>query len=289
MRKSEINRSVAWLSSMAAALIIAGCAGPQTVPPSDTLAGSTPPAAPAPMAGAPAADAAPDRDAAPAAPATAPAVSRYVVKRGDTLSSIASANGCTVNDLRGWNRLGRRGKLAIGQVLRIAPRAAAQAGAAPAAANPPSESAVPAAQTQADSTSDRQVAKETKRHAQRVVLAWPAKGAIVEMFEPGRNRGIQIAGRAGDPVRAAASGRVMYAGAGLNGYGTLILVQHNADFLTAYAHNRKLLVKTGDIVQQGDAIAEMGDVDNARVAVLFEVRRDGKPVNPLPYLPNRQG
>ncbi|EMH3388025.1 peptidoglycan DD-metalloendopeptidase family protein, partial [Burkholderia multivorans] len=83
--------------------------------------------------------------------------------------------------------------------------------------------------------------------------------------------------------------RVMYAGTGLNDYGSLIIVQHNADFLTAYAHNRKLLVKTGDVVHQSDEIAEMGDLDNSRVALLFEVRRDGKPVNPLPYLPAPQG
>ncbi|HDR9565729.1 TPA: peptidoglycan DD-metalloendopeptidase family protein, partial [Burkholderia stabilis] len=137
--------------------------------------------------------------------------------------------------------------------------------------------------------SDRQVVKETKRHAGGVALTWPARGKIVDGFRPGQNRGIQIAGRPGDPVRAAADGRVMYAGTGLNDYGSLIIVQHNADFLTAYAHNRKLLVKTGDIVRQGDAIAEMGDLDNSRVALLFEVRRDGKPVNPMPYLPSSQG
>ncbi|MBN3819950.1 peptidoglycan DD-metalloendopeptidase family protein, partial [Paraburkholderia sp. Se-20369] len=131
--------------------------------------------------------------------------------------------------------------------------------------------------------------KETRRHASGVALTWPARGSVVEPFKPGQNRGIQIAGRPGDPVRAAADGRVMYAGVGLNGYGSLIIVQHNADFLTAYAHNRKLLVKTGDVVRQGDAIAEMGDLDNSRVALLFEVRRDGKPVNPMPYLPTSQG
>ncbi|HDR9833212.1 TPA: peptidoglycan DD-metalloendopeptidase family protein, partial [Burkholderia cenocepacia] len=144
-------------------------------------------------------------------------------------------------------------------------------------------------QAAASTASDRQVVKETKRRAGGVALKWPATGKIVDGFRPGQTRGIQIAGRPGDPVRAAADGRVMYAGTGLNDYGSLIIVQHNADFLTAYAHNRKLLVKTGDIVHQGDAIAEMGDLDNSRVALLFEVRRDGKPVNPMPYLPSSQG
>ncbi|HDR9204991.1 TPA: peptidoglycan DD-metalloendopeptidase family protein, partial [Burkholderia vietnamiensis] len=136
---------------------------------------------------------------------------------------------------------------------------------------------------------ERRVVNETRRHASAVSLTWPARGKIVDAFRPGQNRGIQIAGRPGDPVRAAADGRVMYAGTGLNDYGSLIIVQHNADFLTAYAHSRRVLVKTGDIVRQGDAIAEMGDVDSAHVALLFEVRRDGKPVNPMPYLPSSQG
>ena len=118
-----------------------------------------------------------------------------------------------------------------------------------------------------------------------VTLVWPAQGRVIEPFAPGTTRGIEIAGKAGDPVIAAADGKVMYAGTGLNEYGSLIIVQHNKDFLTAYSHNRRLLVKTGDMVHQGQQIAEMGSENNDRVAVLFEVRRDGKPVDPMPYLP----
>ena len=117
---------------------------------------------------------------------------------------------------------------------------------------------------------------------------WPAQGTIVEGFQAGATRGIEIGGQPGDPVRAAADGKVMYAGTGLNEYGSLIIIQHNKDFLTAYSHNRRLLVKTGDIVRQGQEIAEMGDEKNTRVSVLFEVRRDGKPVDPMPYLPAKQ-
>ena len=131
----------------------------------------------------------------------------------------------------------------------------------------------------------RQVAHETARHASAVSLTWPAGGKVVEGFQPGETRGIEIGGKPGDPVRAAADGKVMYAGTGLNSYGSLIIVQHNKDFLTAYSHNRKLLVKIGDIVRQGQQIAEMGDENNSRVSVGFELRRDGKPVDPLPYLP----
>ena len=289
MKTREIHPKAAWLSGLAAVLVMAGCASTQSVPPSDTLAGkpadTSPPAAQlaAPM---------------PAAPILV--AQKYVVKRGDTLTGIASANDCSVADLRTWNKLAANGRLRMGQVLRIvkqqplppAGAAGTQIVASNGAASSQGNSQTTAqatSQAGASTASDRQVVKETKRHAGGVALKWPATGKIVDGFKPGQNRGIQIAGRPGDPVRAAADGRVMYAGTGLNDYGSLIIVQHNAYFLTAYAHNRKLLVKTGDIVHQGDAIAEMGDLDNSRVALLFEVRRDGKPVNPMPYLPSSQG
>jgi len=286
MKTREIHRNAAWLPGLAAVLVMAGCAGTQSVPPSDTLAGSS--SSPSQSVAAPSADTPP--------PAPILVAQKYVVKRGDTLTGIASANGCSIADLRTWNKLGANGRLRMGQVLRIVkqqplppPGAAGTQVAASSAAGNGAAGNPPAAQTTASTASDRQVVKETKRHAGGVALKWPASGKIVDGFRPGQNRGIQIAGRPGDPVRAAAAGRVMYAGTGLNDYGSLIIVQHNADFLTAYAHNRKLLVKTGDIVRQGDEIAEMGDLDNSRVALLFEVRRDGKPVNPMPYLPSSQG
>ncbi|MPV66583.1 peptidoglycan DD-metalloendopeptidase family protein [Burkholderia sp. BE17] len=285
MKTREICRNAAWLPGLAAVLVMAGCANTQSVPPSDTLAGQSSPSS-QPVA-------APSAATPPPAPILV--AQKYVVKRGDTLTGIASANGCSVADLRTWNKLAAHGKLRKGQVLRIVRQqplppsgAAGTQAAAPAAASGAVAGNQATAQA-ASTTSDRQVVKETKRHAGGVALKWPANGKIVDGFRPGQNRGIQIAGRPGDPVRAAADGRVMYAGTGLNDYGSLIIVQHNADFLTAYAHNRKVLVKTGDIVRQGDEIAEMGDLDNSRVALLFEVRRDGKPVNPMPYLPSSQG
>ena len=165
---------------------------------------------------------------------------------------------------------------------------AAAATAASATTVPPSAS-TPATESPApDAAQTREVDAEIGRHAKRVTLAWPAQGTVVQGFQPGETRGIEIGGKPGDPVRAAADGKVMYAGTGLNEYGSLIIVQHNKDFLTAYSHNRKLLVKTGDIVRQGQEIAEMGDENNSRVSVLFEVRRDGKPVDPMPYLPGKQ-
>ncbi|HGO6127104.1 TPA: peptidoglycan DD-metalloendopeptidase family protein [Burkholderia cepacia] len=285
MKSREIHRHAAWLPGLAAVLVMAGCASTQSVPPSDTLAAQSLPSSPPAVA--PAAVTPP--------PAPILVAQKYIVKRGDTLTGIASANGCSIADLRTWNKLGANGRLRMGQVLRIVrqqplpPPGAAGMQAASSAASNGAGSSPASAQATALTASDRQVVKETKRHAGGVALKWPANGKIVDGFRPGQNRGIQIAGRPGDPVRAAADGRVMYAGTGLNDYGSLIIVQHNADFLTAYAHNRRLLVKTGDIVRQGDEIAEMGDLDNSRVALLFEVRRDGKPVNPMPYLPSSQG
>ncbi|CAB3701941.1 hypothetical protein LMG24238_03689 [Paraburkholderia sediminicola] len=235
----------------------------------------------------------------------------YRVKRGDTLARIAQHHHCSVRQLQAWNGLKPSSRLKLGQVLHVASpetvraanaaAAAAKAAAASAPAVPPVAQQAPAATTSqataqsatlspAPSAAEaREVAQQTSRHANGVSLAWPAGGRVVEAFQPGETRGIEIGGKVGDPVRAAADGKVMYAGTGLNGYGSLIIVQHNKDFLTAYSHNRKLLVKIGDIVRQGQQIAEMGDENNSRVSVGFELRRDGKPVDPMPYLPQGRG
>ncbi|MFM0432186.1 peptidoglycan DD-metalloendopeptidase family protein [Paraburkholderia aspalathi] len=235
----------------------------------------------------------------------------YRVKRGDTLARIAQHHHCSVRQLQAWNGLKPSSRLKLGQVLHVASPETVRAANAAAAAAKAAAVSVPAAplaaqqasaattsQTTAQSATPsaapsaaeaREVAQQTSRHANGVSLAWPAGGRVVEAFQPGETRGIEIGGKPGDPVRAAADGKVMYAGTGLNSYGSLIIVQHNKDFLTAYSHNRKLLVKIGDIVRQGQQIAEMGDENNSRVSVGFELRRDGKPVDPMPYLPQGRG
>ena len=233
----------------------------------------------------------------------------YRVKRGDTLARIAQQHHCSVRQLQTWNGLKASSRLKSGQVLRVASpetvravnaanaaAASAKTSSAPATplAGQPSSASTTAAQSTAQSAAlsaeeAREVAQQTTRRANGVSLAWPAGGRVVESFQPGETRGIEIGGKPGDPVRAAADGKVMYAGTGLNSYGSLIIVQHNKDFLTAYSHNRKLLVKTGDIVKQGQQIAEMGDENNSRVSVGFELRRDGKPIDPMPYLPQGRG
>ena len=116
---------------------------------------------------------------------------------------------------------------------------------------------------------------------------WPASGSLIAGFDEAKNKGYDISGKAGDPVLAAADGRVVYAGAGLRGYGNLIILKHNNTYLTAYAHNQTLLVKEDQSVQKGQKIAEMGSSDADRVKLHFEIRRQGKPVDPSRYLPSR--
>jgi lipoprotein NlpD len=123
--------------------------------------------------------------------------------------------------------------------------------------------------------------------ADELNFVWPAQGAVVSTFDETTNKGVSIAGKIGDAVVAAADGRVVYAGAGLRGYGNLIILKHNNTYLTAYAHNQALLVREDQAVRQGQKIAEMGSSDTDRVKLHFEVRRLGKPVDPIGFLPKR--
>ena len=117
--------------------------------------------------------------------------------------------------------------------------------------------------------------------------AWPASGPVATPFDDVKSKGLGISGKAGDAVLAAADGRVVYAGSGLRGYGNLVIVKHNATFLTAYAHNQTLMVKEDQVVRRGQKIAEMGSSDADKVQLHFEIRRQGKPVDPARLLPPR--
>ena len=114
---------------------------------------------------------------------------------------------------------------------------------------------------------------------------WPAKGKVVTYFSQSGGKGINIAGKLGQPILSAADGRVVYSGSGLIGYGQLIIVKHNKRYLSAYAQNNKILVKEGDTVTGGQRIAEMGRSGSNRALLHFEIRRDGKPIDPMRYLP----
>ena len=116
---------------------------------------------------------------------------------------------------------------------------------------------------------------------------WPSEGKVIATFDEGKNKGVDIAGKAGQQVVAAGAGKVMYAGSGIRGYGNLVIVKHSNSLLSAYAHNRTIVVKEGQSVTKGQMIAEMGDSDTDSVKLHFEIRQQGKPVDPSRFLPNR--
>ena len=123
--------------------------------------------------------------------------------------------------------------------------------------------------------------------ADEVNWMWPVPGKLLAPFSESANKGLDLAGKPGEAVLAAADGKVVYAGSGLRGYGELVIVKHNAVYLSAYAHNRKILVKEGQQVSRGQKIAEMGNTDADIVKLHFEIRKQGKPVDPAQYLPKR--
>ncbi|WP_250513553.1 peptidoglycan DD-metalloendopeptidase family protein [Caballeronia sp. INDeC2] len=198
----------------------------------------------------------------------------YRVERGDTVSKIARANRTTVANIKRWNGLSNADAIEVGQVLRIAP----PAGSASAAESSAAGSAKSDAGAQASSQN---------KAGPGVTLVWPAQGSIIRGFDGKNSKGIDIANVPGTPVVAAATGNVVYAGNGLRGYGNMLIVKHDDEYLTAYAHNRVLLVKEGQTVQQGQQIAEMGDTDSDRTMLHFEVRYMGRSTDPARYLPPR--
>jgi lipoprotein NlpD len=227
----------------------------------------------------------------------------YTVQPGDTLFRIALDSGQNWRDVQTWNGLANPNVIEVGQVLRVAPPAGSAA-AAPVISTgvtsaPVTSTAVVSRPLSATGTGTTTVATAPApapvaapapapvAAADAVNFVWPAPGPVIENFDEAKNKGVSISGKVGDPVLAAADGRVVYAGAGLRGYGNLIILKHNNTFLTAYAHNQALLVREDQTVKQGQKIAEMGSSDADRVKLHFEVRRQGKPVDPLAYLPKK--
>jgi lipoprotein NlpD len=196
----------------------------------------------------------------------------YRVNPGDTVAGIAAAFGQRKQDIADWNHIAADVPPLPGQVLRVAPQPAAQAMS-------------PGAGTAANGANGMAGANA----APAVRLAWPVQGPVLKPFVAGKTNGIVIGGTEGEAVKAAAAGRVVYAGTGLEAYGPLVIVKHNDSLITAYGHNSKLLVKEDDAVAQGQAIAEMGADAKGAGTLEFEVRRDGKPVDPLGYLPRQGG
>lgn len=202
----------------------------------------------------------------------------HTVSKGDTLTQIALDNGQSWRDLMTWNNLDNANLIEVGQVLRVAPPdslpQAAGVVVQPIGARVQAAPAPPVAESVAPANP-------------AAAFIWPANGRIIAGFDEVKNKGLDIEGQAGDPVVAVADGQVVYAGSELRGYGNLIIVKHNNTYLTAYAHNRSLFVKEDQKVTKGQKIAEMGQSDADRVKLHFEVRRQGKPVDPAQYLPVR--
>jgi len=224
----------------------------------------------------------------------------YTVRPGDTLIRIALDSGQNWRDVARWNNIDNPNVIEVGQVLRVIPPPGTVTDVAIARPVTPG-SAVPSTGT-ATTAPPRSTASApaivspplvsqppVSAGEDDVPWAWPTTGAatVLTGFDEQRNKGLDIAGKLGDPVLASADGRVVYAGAGLRGYGNLIILKHNNTFLSAYAHNQALMVKEDQTVRKGQKIAEMGSSDADRVKLHFEIRRQGKPVDPAKYLPPR--
>ena len=202
----------------------------------------------------------------------------YTVRRGDTLQQIAWRFDLDTRELADWNDLGDGNLIYPGQEIHLSP---------PSGWKKKGQSASTA---RAGSSSSG----TTPRSAQPVFKppsdwVWPTDGTVTSAFGHGSmgGKGINIAGQRGQPVLSAANGEVVYSGSGLIGYGKLIIVKHNETFLSAYGHNNELVVREGDRVRAGQTIARMGDGPKRRPVLHFEIRLNGKPVDPMRYLPGR--
>jgi lipoprotein NlpD len=195
-----------------------------------------------------------------------------VVVKGDTLYGIANDVGIRYTDLAAWNAIDPPYTIAPGQRLRLKPPANTAGGSPP----------------EPEPHGGRASTQHAHGAGGRIDWRWPAAGRIVARFAPDNGtKGIDIAGESGQPVYAAAPGKVVYQGSGLRGYGQLIIIKHNADFLSAYAHCAAIYVREGSVIKTGQKIATMGSSGADRVKLHFEIRRRGVPVDPLDHLPKK--
>lgn len=286
------------LAVLAVALALAGCGTPVNRAPVEDRGTSVGSAA-RPQPAASAAPVLPDPKLLPGAE-NAGKPGYYTVKPGDTLIRIGLENGQSWKDIARWNSLKNADLIEVGQVLRVLPPTAATAAAsvaadtgvvtrpvAPAAVAAAGPATKPVGAASAEAPPTPAAPEPAASAGDAMNFIWPAAGAQIAGFDEARNKGLDISGKAGDPVIAAADGRVVYAGGGLRGYGNLVILKHNNTYLTAYAHNQTLLVKEDQNVRRGQKIAEMGSTDADRVKLHFEIRRQGKPVDPARYLPAR--
>ncbi|MEW5967552.1 MAG: peptidoglycan DD-metalloendopeptidase family protein [Pseudomonadota bacterium] len=262
----------------------------------------------------------PAKPVAPATPQIAASTSGFhTVQRGDTLYAIAFANGLDYREVAIWNQLESPDRILVGQVLRLTPPAGGRIEIRPLDDEPlpqarplaePTEvrepqavllpysdanwaqvnapkPAVAAAPVPAPAPAPASAPIPAAAAAGADAWLWPTEGTLIARFGAAGGKGIQIAGQRNTPVVAVAPGKVVYSGTGLRGYGRLLIVKHADEYLSAYAHNETVLVKEGESVTAGQRIALMGDSDADRVKLHFEIRRYGKPLDPLNFLPER--
>ncbi|MEE8428245.1 MAG: peptidoglycan DD-metalloendopeptidase family protein [Gammaproteobacteria bacterium] len=219
-----------------------------------------------------------------------PDATYHEVVPGDTLYSIAWQRGRDHRQIAKWNHLAPPYTIHAGERLRVRPYP--EESATPVSPSKPKELDLPSESTTLGPIISKSIEVREKSRLQPAESPrwkWPTDGPLMRQKDGSMEskQGIDIGGRAGQPVRAAADGRVVYSGSGLVGYGQLIIIKHSNNFLSAYAHNRRALVKEGDRLTGGEVIAEMGSTDTDRPMLHFEIRQDGTPVNPMRYLPPR--
>jgi lipoprotein NlpD len=283
---------IAGLIVLLVLLVLAGCASQRPAPVVDRSGAS-----PAPRVAQPAPPAAITREAKDGV---------YTVQRGDTLYSIALAFGVDTRELARWNEMPDAGALRVGQLLRVVPPTDATVATvtpitpggstevrplpAPGAAPSPPVALPPVAPeppqvAKAEPSAPPPVGSPATAPSSQWL--WPSSGKVIDGFDAPRNKGIDISGTEGEPVHAAADGEVVHVGSALRGYGNLVIVRHSGDYVTAYGHNRKVLVTQGQQVKRGQQIAELGRTDADRPKLHFEIRHQGKPLDPVKYLPPR--
>ncbi len=211
----------------------------------------------------------------------------YVVRPGDTLYSIARQHQVSWEDVARWNNIQDPSQLRVGTTLRVGTGEGSAVAQASGAQVQPIASGNVESRPLDGADSSPSAPRPEPDTSSGINWAWPADGEVVGQFNESLNKGIDIQGEVGDPVRATADGVVVYAGSGLRGYGNLLIVRHNATFLSAYAHNSRLLVGEGDNVSRGQQIAELGQSDAPSPRLHFEVRRGGTPEDPMRFLPAR--
>ena len=201
----------------------------------------------------------------------------YTVKPGDTVMQIGRNTNQNWRDIVKWNNLESANQIEVGQVLRVVQLDTNGATTKPPVATAPIITPLPPLPP----------ASTSATLEDEIPWIWPSSGTLISGYDEVKSKGLKIAGKLGDPIYASADGRVVYAGSGLRGYGNLVILKHNETYLTAYAHNQTLLVKEDQTVRKGQRIADMGSSDADKVMLHFEVRRNGKPVDPAKYLPSR--